>query len=91
MVCSHWFITYVCLSKGGLNIECGLCCAENEGALKIVEGTRVEKTLYEICVEIMYKQCQDNDKCFTVCRKKYGNLASGVCNYKEECVCRHPC
>jgi len=67
-------------------------CVENEGgALKRVEGTRVEKTLSEICIQILYKDCQDNDRCFTVCRKEYGYLASGVCNYKEECVCRHPC
>ena len=69
-----------------MNIEYGLCYVENEGrASKMVEG-RLAKT-YEIYVEILYNNCEDNDKCFTVCPKKNGYLTHGVCNYKKECVC----
>nr|KYP35121.1 hypothetical protein KK1_043857 [Cajanus cajan] len=56
---------------------------ENEGPLKVVEAQR--------CKEILYNKCEDNDKCFNVCRKKHGNLASGVCDYKEDCICQYPC
>lgn len=74
-----------------MNIEYGLCCVENEGALRMVEGTRVEKTMSVPCTDILYNKCQDVQKCFRDCRNKYGFLASGGCNSKQECECSHPC
>jgi len=72
-------------------VKYDLCCVENEGSLKMVEGTRVERTLFTPCTDILFNKCQDNNKCLNDCRKKYGFLASGVCNPKQECVCTHPC
>jgi len=57
----------------------------------MVEGTRVEKTLFEVCTDILNNNCGDMNQCLNLCRKKYGFLASGECNNKKQCVCTHPC
>ncbi|QCD95736.1 Knottin [Vigna unguiculata] len=64
---------------------------ENEGGLKMVEGTRFEKTLFKVCTDILNNNCGDMNQCLNLCRKKYGFLASGECNNKKQCVCTHPC
>ncbi|BAT93435.1 hypothetical protein VIGAN_07239600, partial [Vigna angularis var. angularis] len=61
----------------------------NEGALKMVEGTRVEKSLFQACTDKLYDNCEDNIPCLRLCRKKYGFLGSGECNNKKECICTH--
>jgi len=60
-----------------------VCNIENEGPLKVIEARICEDTLYQL-------QCNDF-KCNTACRKKYGKLASGMCNVVDDCTCHFPC
>ena len=64
------------------SIEYCVCDAENEGAMKMVEGGR--------CDEKLNGDCQES-KCNSDCQKKHGNLASGHCNGIQDCICRFPC
>ncbi|WVZ00606.1 hypothetical protein V8G54_026675 [Vigna mungo] len=49
---------------------------KNEGALKMAEGTRVEKALFQACTDKLYDNCGDKNECLNLCRKKYGFLGS---------------
>nr|KYP32998.1 hypothetical protein KK1_046207 [Cajanus cajan] len=56
---------------------------ENEGPVKVIEARSCEEKLYE-------NDCQEN-KCNADCHRKHGNLASGMCNAIEDCICNFPC